>query len=176
MTRSDSAKGGKIEVHGPYRQGTGIPSINPGGGDYQSQPPSFKSGADTGTQHPSVFISEFGSVGMSSFESMSATLAPEHWSVHGGTAEEDKCDGEHTSHCTGGNVMGYRNHMTDNQIEAAFGNSTRTNLSAVGAAAFQEQLYKSMMGQALDMKREMEEQRAANSFGMLVWQLGEVWP
>ena len=68
------------------------------------------------------------------------------------------------------------NHMTDNQIHSAFGNSSLLNLSAVGAAAFQEQLYKSMMGQALDMKREMEEQRAVNSFGMLVWQLGEVWP
>ena len=56
------------------------------------------------------------------------------------------------------------------------GNSSDTNLSAVGAAPFQEQLYKSMMGQALDMKREIEEQRATNSFGMLVWQLGEVWP
>ena len=26
------------------------------------------------------------------------------------------------------------------------------------------------------MKREIEEQRSINSFGMLVWQLGEVWP
>ena len=175
VTRNDSAKGGKIEVHGPYRQGTGISSINPGGRFYQLEAPSFKSG-DTGTMFNSIFVSEFGSVGMSSFESMSATLAPEHWSVHGGTTEQDKCDGEHTSHCQGGNVMGYRNHMTDNQIEAAFGNSTRTNLSAEGAAAFQEQLYKSMIGQALDMKREIEEQRSINSFGMLVWQLGEVWP
>ena len=33
-----------------------------------------------------------------------------------------------------------------------------------------------MVGQALDMKREIEEQRSRNSFGMLVWQLGEVWP
>jgi hypothetical protein len=175
VSRNDSAKGGKIEIHGPYRQGTGISSINPGGRFYDFEAPSFKSG-DTGTHLPSVFVSEFGSVGMSSFESMSATLAPEHWSIHGGTTEQDKCDGEHTSHCQGGNVMGYRNHMTDNQIEAAFGNSTDTNLSAVGALPFQEQLYKSMMGQALDMKREMEEQRSVNSFGMLVWQLGEVWP
>lgn len=175
VTRNDSAKGGKIEVHGPYRQGAGISSINPGGSFYELEAPSFKS-VDTGTQYSSIFVSEFGSVGMSSFESMSATLAPEHWGVHGGTAEQDKCDGEHTSHCEGTNVMGYRNHMTDNQIVAAFGNSTHTNLSAVGAIAFQEQLYKSMIGQALDMKREMEEQRAVNSFGMLVWQLGEVWP
>ena len=67
--------------------------------------------------------------------------------------------------------MGWRNHMPDNQIKAFFGPS---NLSAVGAAAFQEQLYKSMVGQAMDMKREIEEQRSRNSFGMLVWQLGEV--
>ena len=107
---------------------------------------------------------------------LSTTGHAVHNLVHGGTTEQDKCDGEHTSHCEGSNVMGYRNHMTDNQIVAAFGNSTRTNLSAVGSIAFQEQLYKSMIGQALDMKREMEEQRAVNSFGMLVWQLGEVWP
>ena len=51
--------------------------------------------------------------------------------------------------------MGWRNHMPNNQIMMAFGNST--DLTAVGPAAFQEQLYKSMIGQALDMKREMEE-------------------
>ena len=173
VTRPDSKQGGKIEVHGPYRQGTGISSINPGGSYYKFQAPSFKSGS-TGTQFSSVFISEFGSVVMSSFESMSATLAPEHWSVSGGTPDQDKCDGEHTSHCEGDNVMGWRNHMPNNQIMMAFGNST--DFTAVGPAAFQEQLYKSMIGQALDMKREMEEQRSKNSFGMLVWQLGEVWP
>ena len=75
VTRPDSKQGGKIEVHGPYRQGTGISSINPGGSYYKFQAPSFKSVA-TGTQFSSVFISEFGSVVMSSFESMSATLAP----------------------------------------------------------------------------------------------------
>jgi beta-mannosidase len=172
VTRADSKKGGKIEVHGPYRQGTGIPSINPGGRYYQFQAPSLEPGA-TGTQYSSVFISEFGSVVMSSFESMSSTLEPKHWSVHGGTSDQDKCTGEHTTHCEGDNVMGWRNHMPDNQIAAFFG---QTNLSGVGPAAFQEQLYKSMVAQALDMKREIEEQRSRNSFGMLVWQLGEVWP
>jgi hypothetical protein len=171
VTRPDSKQGGKIEVHGPYRQGTGISSINPGGRFYTFATPAFKPGATTGTHQPSVFVSEFGSVAMSSFESMSATLKPEHWSVHGGTPDQDRCTGEHTTHCEGDNVMGWRNHMPDNQIRAFFGES---NLSAVGAAAFKEQLYKSMVAQALDLKREIEEQRSRNSFGMLVWQLGEV--
>ena len=39
-----------------------------------------------GISHPSMFVSEFvvGGV-MSSFESMSATLSPNHWSLHGGS-------------------------------------------------------------------------------------------
>jgi len=45
-----------------------------------------------------------------------------------------------------------------------------------GAATPPLDRYKSMIGQAMDMKREIEEQRSRNSFGMLVWQLGEVWP
>merc|ERR1712232_965892 len=103
--------------------------------------------------------------GMSSFESMSATLAPRHWSMRGGEPQ-DHCQGVHFAHCTGNNSMGWRNHMCDNQILAHFGNTT--NLDAIGPAAFQEGLYKCMMGQALDMKRQIEEMRSRNGFGALV--------
>eukprot|EP01051_Picozoa_sp_SAG22_P006673 SAG22_NODE_444_length_10453_cov_8.586343_4_plen_126_part_00 len=37
-----------------------------------------------GAEHPGTFASEFGSVGMSSFEIMSGALSPEHWGVHAG--------------------------------------------------------------------------------------------
>lgn len=36
----------------------------------------------TGVEQAGHFASEFGCVAMSSFESMSATLAKEHWSLH----------------------------------------------------------------------------------------------
>lgn len=39
---------------------------------------------DTSLGHQNIFGSEFGSVVMSSFESMAPTLAPEHWGLHGG--------------------------------------------------------------------------------------------
>ena len=56
----------------------------------------------------SVFASEFGSSVYSSFESMSPTLAKEHWSVHGGAAP-DTCHGGFQSKCEGGNTMSQRN-------------------------------------------------------------------
>lgn len=49
-------------------------------------------------------------------------------------------------------------------------------MSAVGKEAFQRQLYQSMLGQALNMKSNIETRRAGNSFGLLVWQLNEIWP
>ena len=48
----------------------------------------------------------------SSFESMSATLAPAHWGVHGG-APPAVCN--HKT-CEGPNVMAQRNYANDNFI------------------------------------------------------------
>ena len=57
-------------------------------------------------------MSEFGASVYSSFESMSATLAPEHWGVHGG-APKDTCDtGGGYHHCEGGNAMAQRNYAS----------------------------------------------------------------
>ncbi len=42
--------------------------------------------------HMCRYASEFGSSVFSSFESMSPTLAPEHWGIHGG-APPDTCTG-----------------------------------------------------------------------------------
>ena len=42
-----------------------------------------------------------------------------------------------------------------------------------GMAAFQEQLYKCMLGQALQMKGSMELHRATNQFGTMIWCVAE---
>ena len=52
------------------------------------------------------FSSEGGTVVMSSFESMAPTLAPEHWSLHGGGPPDECAGGEFGHVCTkGNNVM-----------------------------------------------------------------------
>jgi hypothetical protein len=54
-------------------------------------PVAYNVSSELGITFPSYFGSEFGASVMSSFESMSPTLAPEHWSLHGGAAA-DNCD------------------------------------------------------------------------------------
>ena len=50
-------------------------------------PPTF-SVSRTGMAQPGTFNSEFGAVTMSSFESLSATLKPEHWNLHSAPFKE----------------------------------------------------------------------------------------
>ena len=64
-----------------------------------------------GLSHPNVFTSEFGSVGWSSWESVSPTIAPQHWALHGG-APKANCSGGFSSKCTPNNVMAQRNYVT----------------------------------------------------------------
>ena len=52
-------------------------------------PIQIDSSVQTGPQYPNVFASEFGAVVMSSFESMSVTLAQEHWGLHAGQPDDD---------------------------------------------------------------------------------------
>ena len=137
----------------------------------------------TGPGHPNVFASEFGCVVMSSFESMSATLSPQHWSVHGGSQADDcqhgdrgacpirQCEARAKAH----NPMSYRNYPCDSIILTYF-RSSQTDLDAVGRKAFQGQLWRCMMGQALEMKSNIETRRAGNTFGITVWQYNEIWP
>jgi hypothetical protein len=58
----------------------------------------YKYAGATGPGYPSVFASEFGCVVMSSFESMSATLPEESWSLHGGM-EPDDCSQQSAQTC-----------------------------------------------------------------------------
>ena len=119
--------------------------------------------------------SEFGASVWSSFESISGTLDPKHWGLHGGGAP-DKCyvvEGIYKV-CEGSNVMAQRNYPCDTHIEAFFGNAT--SLDDVGTSAFQAQLYQCLMAQALWMKGDIENRRSHNTFGLLIWQLNENWP
>lgn len=109
----------------------------------------------TGPGYPNVFASEFGCVTMSSFESMSATLSPQHWSVHGGEQADD-CKGGKTQACPirqceaeakAHNPLSYRNYPCDSIILAYFRGSA-ADLDVVGRKAFQAQLWRCMMGQA----------------------------
>lgn len=89
-----------IEVHGPYQHGTGFPSMNgpPMFVPFESPiPPPIidqllvngsSSSSITGPKAHNIFTSEFGTVTMSSFESMAATLHPSHYSLHGGAAPD----------------------------------------------------------------------------------------
>ena len=149
------------ETHGYYQHGEGFKTVN-SGATLQSfspnVPPSMPAPFLGGPQCPGTFASEFGAVAMSSFESMSPTLAAEHWGLHAPPMTE-------------------RNYAADNFLTSytniawpeAFDNQT-------GAAVFQKQLYYAMLGQALFVKSDIEGRRGQNSWGVITWQFGEVWP
>lgn len=139
--------------------------------------------AHTGIGQPNVYASEFGTTGSSSFESMSATLSPQHWGLHGGmppdSCDEDqpgntRCVGQHQ--CTGKNPMTQRNYGCDGAIILFFGNDTKVNLNETGEAAFKGQLYLCQLAQAVVLKQIFEARREQNAFGHLVWMLNEIWP
>lgn len=134
--------------------------------------------ADLSPRAASVFTSEFGASAFSSFESMAPTLAQEHWGVHGG-APVDNCEEPDKTNgfwkvCKGGNVMAERNYPCDNLIIGYFG--TGQQLDLTGEVAFKRQLYQCMVAQALAIKSNIEQKRAANKFGIVTWQLNEIWP
>jgi hypothetical protein len=173
-----SAGGAPMETHGPYQHGGGFPAVN---GDaaiqvFNPQVPVALNAAGAnvvrGVGFPSTFASEFGSSVFSSFESMAPTLAPAHWGVHGG-GPPDSCGGGFERYCNGTNVMAQRNYPCDNIIQVFFG---AADFDAVGEAAFKQQLWQCMVGQALLIKGTIENRRSTNQFGHLIWQLNEIWP
>lgn len=175
----DTPKGGpRFETHGPYQHGTGFPSVN-GANDLQPFDPNIPiqitpDPSAMGITQSNVFASEFGCVVMSSFESMSPTIAPDHWSLHGGSPP-DNCSGGFGQKCVGDNVMAQRNYVCDSIIDAYF-NTEKGYFDAVGEAPFKRQLWQCMVGQALEMKSNIETRRSLNELGHLVWQLNEIWP
>ena len=123
---------------------------------------------------PTFFASEFGCVVMSSFESMSPTLDPAHWGLHGGSPP-DTCTGGFNSDCKGNNVMAQRNYPCDSVVDAYF-NVDAHYYADVGEEAFKRQLFHCMLGQALEMKSNIETRKAQNEIGHIIWQLNEIWP
>ena len=69
--------------------------------------------------------------------------------------------------------MSDRNYPCDSIIDVYFGKS---NFDLVGADVFKKQLWQCMVGQALLIKSDIEARRATNQFGIIVWQLNEIWP
>ena len=102
------------------------------------------------------FVSEFGVTGMASFESLSPSFSEEHWGVHT-------------------DPWRFRNHMPDGMGLSFFG-ATKATFDRVGREALQQQLYMSMVGQALLYTSMMAAFRSTNIHGSLTWDLGEIWP
>jgi len=61
----------------------------------------------------------------------------------------------------------------DNIIEVYFG---KQDFSKTGEAAFKKQMYQCLMGQALEMKGDIETRRSTNEWGTVIWQINEIWP
>ena len=168
-----------IETHGPYQHGDGWPTVDGYFDALHAFDPQLPVPLDpsqpTGLAFKNAYTSEFGSVGYSSFESMTGTLSPAHWSLHGGAPPANCSSGWWLAHCTPTNVMAQRNYPCDSIVVSYWGGK-QSDLDAVGEAAFQQQLFYCMMGQALVLKVLIEQHRASNSFGLQIWQLNEIWP
>jgi hypothetical protein len=154
-TRTD---GPGIETHGPYLNGNGFKAVNDPDGVLHlfdsNIPPNLNKPSTTGPELQGVYASEFGCVAMSSFESMTPTLSPENWSLHSPP-------------------MYQRNYPCDNVVDVYWG---LQDLSPTGEAAFQRQLYQCLIGQSLELKSNIEVRRSYNQFGVVIWQLNEIWP
>ena len=157
-------KGKSIETHGPYLHGSGFPAVN-GAANLDlfdaNIPIKVDNTTTTGPAFDNVFASEFGAVAMSSFESMSPTLAPEHWGLHAGQPS-DQCTTGFAHECKGDNVMAERNYPCDNLIDVYFNKKDNAWFNATGEAVFKQQLYQCMLGQALEMKSNIETRRSMN--------------
>eukprot|EP01003_Olkasia_polycarbonata_P005258 NODE_47_length_1953_cov_116.009454_g28_i0.p1 GENE.NODE_47_length_1953_cov_116.009454_g28_i0~~NODE_47_length_1953_cov_116.009454_g28_i0.p1 ORF type:complete len:546 (+),score=77.92 NODE_47_length_1953_cov_116.009454_g28_i0:190-1638(+) len=150
-----------VETHGYYQHGSSN-AFKPVNGGYPENKDipvtnlliTQGSGNAVGPANKGTFASEFGCVVLSSFESMSPTLEPSHWSVNAP-------------------VMSERNYPCDNLIHAYFGPQM---LNETGEEPFKKQLWQCMMAQTLWLKNDFETRRAKNVWGMLAWQLNEIWP
>ena len=171
---------GDIETHGPYQHGDGWPAVNGDNHNANQFDPmlpltQLDPSAQIGLTYPNVFTSEFGSVGWSSWESVSPTIAPSHYALHGGAAPDDCDNGGWPSRCVGDNVMAQRNYPCDSIIFQYFG-GTAADLEQVGEMPFKKQLFQCLYGQALVLTGYILQHRATNTYGLQIWQLNEIWP
>ena len=143
-----------LETHGYYQHGEGFKTVN-SGADLQpfspNLPPALDPAYDLGTGCPGTFASEFGASAWSSFESVSPTLDPAHWSAHA-------------------DVMYERNYALDNFVTTYFGVPWPAYFTN---STLQAQLYLALIAQGLLVKSDISTRRARNSFGTVTWQLNE---
>ena len=69
--------------------------------------------------------------------------------------------------------MSDRNYPCDSIIQVYFG---AYDFNLTGEDVFKKQLFHCMIGQALEMKANIERRRSTNQFGTLIWQFNEIWP
>ena len=173
------------ERHGPYTAGVGAGNWttvmrDPWTQQHIVDPAMPLAGlapaAPAGVGQPALFVSEAGATSMSSFEAMSATLAPRSWSLHGGDLPANctpTAGNAFLSVCTGPNALAQRNWACDNLIWGYFG--ARWLNASASARAFQAQLFQCQIASALTLQQNIEGRRAANQAGLLLWQLNEIW-
>ena len=92
---------------------------------------------------------------MPSFESLSASLSPAHYSLHSPPMAE-------------------RNWPADGAVASYFGAAARLALNETGVRPLQRACYQSQLAQALRIKTHVELLRSSNSWGALIWQLNDV--
>ena len=130
------------------------------------------------TRRAGEFTSEFGVGQPASFENMAPTLSPPFWGMHGGAHPPDNCSGGFAHTCTGGNVMAQRNYGCDDAWASYFppGSNLSVSLGDSGADAFRAQTFLCQLITALQLRALVQQERSVNKFGLLTWQLGEMWP
>jgi hypothetical protein len=111
---------------------------------------------------------------MSSFEAMSSTLAPGSWGLHGGNVPElrargqDVCVQLHRPQRDGAAQLGVR----QPGVVLLWARAAER----VGEAAFKGALFQCMAAAALNMKQNVEGQRARTSSAPSSGRLDEIWP
>jgi len=71
--------------------------------------------------------------------------------------------------------MAQRNYPCDSIIDAYF-DTSGTYFTDVGELPFKRGLYHCMLGQAIEMKSNIETRKSTNQIGHILWQLNEIWP
>jgi len=147
------------ETHGPYQHGTGFKTVNDPTGVYEpfraNVPAGLTPAHACGEDKSGVYTSEFGCVSMSSVESMAPYFSdPSTFYL------------EHP-------LFAQRNYPCNNIIATYFG---PRNASTRDVTATPRALYQCQMGAALQMQSIIRGRRSKNIWGMLTWQLNEIWP
>ena len=156
-----SATANHRESHGPYFEANGFATVSqPLGGALNpwpaGMPNELPAPTATGADAPAYFNSEFGFLAPPAFESLAPMLSPDAWGLHSGE-------------------MFFRDWPCDSQLVTYF-NVSASFVARTGEAAFKAQLFLCSLAQLVNMKNFVEQRRAANFLGNILWQLNDIWP